>query len=131
MKEHTPVRGSDAPVEMEKVVLGLAELLKDKKASDILVLNLDGLTNITDYFIIATVNSTIQSKALIRYIEEYTDRNQLKPLSKNDNYDSPWVLLDYNYFIIHLFLREGRAYYQLEKLWSDAQVLYSDEGGLL
>jgi ribosome-associated protein len=116
---------------MEKVVLGLAGLLKEKKASDILVLNLDGITSITDYFIIATVNSTIQSKALIRFIEDYTEEIQLKPLSKNESYDSPWVLLDYNYFIVHLFLKVGRAYYQLEKLWSDAQVLYSDEGGLL
>ena len=131
MREHTPVHEPDVPVEMQKVVIGLAGLLKDKKASDILVLNLDGLTSITDYFIIATVNSTTQSKALIRSIEEYTEKINLSPLSKNDDYDSPWVLLDYNYFIIHLFLKEGRAYYQLEKLWSDAPVLYSDEGGLL
>jgi ribosome-associated protein len=131
MMEHSPGTAQDSSQDMQKVVLELAELLKDKKARDILVLDLAHLTSITDYFILATVNSSTQSKALIRFIEEYLKEYDIRPLVKNDEYESPWVLLDYNYFIIHLFLREGREYYQLEKLWSDAPVVYSDEGGLL
>jgi ribosome-associated protein len=131
MMEHSPGTVQDSSQDMQKVVLGLAEFLKDKKAQDILVLDLAHLTSITDYFILATVNSSTQSKALIRFIEEYLKEYDIRPLVKNDEYESPWVLLDYNYFIIHLFLREGREYYQLEKLWSDAPVVYSDEGGLL
>jgi ribosome-associated protein len=117
-------------LDMKSIVLQIAELLKDKKAKDILVLGLGKLTSITDYFIIATANSSVQIKALVRFIEELMNGNSLKPLSRNDTIDSPWVLIDYNYFIIHLFLREGRNYYQLEKLWTDAPVVYSDKGGI-
>ncbi|MCK5568751.1 MAG: ribosome silencing factor [Spirochaetes bacterium] len=106
-------------------------MLKDKKARDILVLDLNGLTHITDYFIICTANSTVQIRALMRFIEEFMHGSPVELLSKNVSYDSPWVLLDYNYFVIHLFLREGRNYYQLEKLWSDANVLYSEKGSFL
>jgi ribosome-associated protein len=116
---------------MNEIVLETAELLKDKKAQDILVLDMQGYTAITDYFIICTVTSVVQIKALIRYLEEFMDQRKLEPLTKKVNSDSPWVLLDYNYFIIHIFLKEGREYYQLEKLWSDAEVLYSHRGGAL
>jgi ribosome-associated protein len=116
---------------MKKVVIQIAQLLKDRKARDIIVLDLKNLTSVTDYFIICTANSSVQIKALIRFIEEFMKEKSLKLLSKNISYNSPWVLLDYNFFVIHLFLREGRDYYQLEKLWSDADVLYSEKGSFV
>jgi ribosome-associated protein len=131
MTGHSHDKAASAVPDTHRIVIGLAELLRDKKARDILVLDLADLTSITDYFVIATVNSSTQSKALVRFIEEYLDRYEITPLTRNDEYDSPWVLLDYNFFIIHLFLREGREYYKLEKLWSDAQVVFADEGGAL
>jgi len=121
----------EQPLPMGEIVVQLAELLRDKKARDILVIDLQELTSITDYFVIATANSTVQIKALVRSIEEFMDSFGIQPFSKDHSFDSPWVLIDYNHFVIHLFLQEGRDYYQLEKLWSDAPVLYSDEGGLL
>jgi ribosome-associated protein len=117
--------------DIKSIVLETAELLRDRRAKDILVLDMQGYTVITDYFIICTVTSSVQIKALIRYIEEFMDERNLEPLTKKVNSDNPWVLLDYNYFIIHIFLQEGREYYQLEKLWSDAEVLYSHKGGAL
>jgi ribosome-associated protein len=116
---------------MNSIVMETAEFLKDKKAQDILVLDMQGYTTITDYFIICTVTSAVQIKALIRYLEEFMDQRNLEPFGGKVNSDSPWVLLDYNYFVVHLFLQEGREYYQLEKLWSDAEVLYSHIGGAL
>lgn len=116
---------------MNGVVLETAELLKDNKAQDILVLNLQGHTSITDYFIICTVTSSVQTRALVRDVEEFMDRHDIKPFSKAVQTDSPWVLLDYNHFVIHIFLREGREFYGLEKLWSDAEVLYSHRGDIL
>ena len=130
MNESPRGKGLKETLDMKDLVLQIAELLKDKKAKDILVLELGELTSITDYFIIATANSSVQIKALVRFIEELMNGNSLKPLSRNDNMDSPWVLIDYNYFIIHLFLQEGRNYYQLEKLWTEAPVVYSDRGGI-
>jgi ribosome-associated protein len=131
MIREVPEKEYRPDLKVNKVVLQIAEMLKDKKARDILVLDLDGLTNITDYFIICTANSTVQIRALMRFIEEFMHGSPVELLSKNVSYDSPWVLLDYNYFVIHLFLREGRNYYQLEKLWSDANILYSEKGSFL
>ncbi len=131
MKEVASKKGTRKHLDMNRIVLQAAELLKDKKARDILVLDLARHTSITDYFIICTVNSVVQTKALIRYIDEFMDKHKLEPLSKNVSYESPWVLLDYNYFIIHIFLQEGRDYYQLEKLWIDAEVVYSHRGDTL
>ena len=113
---------------MNSVVLRTAELLRDNKAQDILVLDLQGHTNITDYFIICTVTSSVQTRALVRNIEEFMGRHEIRPMSRNVKTDSPWVLLDYNHFIIHIFLQEGREFYGLEKLWGDAEVLFSHEG---
>jgi ribosome-associated protein len=123
--------GSGSGPDMNGVVLETAELLKDNKAQDILVLNLQGHTSITDYFIICTVTSSVQTRALVRDVEEFMDRHDIKPFSKAVQTDSPWVLLDYNHFVIHIFLREGREFYGLEKLWSDAEVLYSHRGDIL
>ena len=131
MIREVPEKEYRSDLKVNKVVLQIAEMLKDKKARDILVLDLNGLTNITDYFIICTANSTVQIRALMRFIEEFMHGSPVELLSKNVSYDSPWVLLDYNYFVIHLFLREGRNYYQLEKLWSDANILYSEKGSFL
>ncbi len=114
---------------IQRLVVEIGEFLRGKKARDILVLDLGGMTSITDYFIICTVNSVVQTKALVRFLFEFMEQYNLRSLSKEPSCDSPWVLIDYNYFIIHIFLKEGRAYYQLEKLWSDAPVVYFHEGG--
>lgn len=119
-----------ASKKLEDRVKNIAQFIHERKARDILVLDLQGLTSIADYFIICTVTSSVQSKALIRDLEMLMKEYNVTPLSRESSVDSPWVLLDYNYFIIHLFLQEGRDYYRLEKLWSDARILCSYEGGL-
>jgi len=131
MKE-TPVR-TDENIRTwsHQTVLEIADFLKDSKARDIVVLDMRGLTGISDYFVICTVNSTVQSKAIVRDLDGFMDVRDLKPISGRVSTDSPWVLLDYNYFIIHIFLEEGRRYYQLEKLWSDAKVVYTNRGDIL
>jgi len=131
MKKHSAAQRYQNSLPMEEIALQLAQLLRDKKARDILVINLQELTSITDYFVIATANSSVQIKALVRFIEEFMKSFGMKPFSQDVSIDSPWVLIDYNHFVVHLFLQEGREYYKLEKLWSDAPILYSDEGGIL
>jgi ribosome-associated protein len=129
MKETTASMEKESREELEERVKSIAHFISERKARDVLVLDLEGLTSITDYFIICTVTSSVQTKALIRDLEMLMKEYDVKPISRQSSVDSPWVLLDYNYFIIHLFLQEGRDYYRLEKLWSDAQVLCSFEGG--
>ena len=131
MREMTAPKEKESREKLAERVKEIAEFLRDRKARDILVLNLEGMTTITDYFIICTVTSSVQTKALIRDLESFMKEYDVKPLSRDTSVDSPWVLLDYNFFIIHLFLQEGRDYYRLEKLWSDAEVICSFKGGIL
>lgn len=111
-----------------KTVLEIADFLEGAKARDIVVLDMRDCTGISDYFVLCTVNSTVQSRAIVRDLDTFMDERDIKPLSGRVSTDSPWVLLDYNYFIIHIFLEESRSFYQLEKLWSDAKVVYSTGG---
>jgi ribosome-associated protein len=128
MREMTAPR-EDPRSELSKRAVGIGAFLTERKARDVVVLDLEGLTAITDYFIICTVTSSVQAKAIIRDLEEYMREYDLRPLSHDAALDSPWFLIDYNYFIIHIFQKEGREYYRLEKLWSDAKVVYADAGG--
>jgi len=125
--------GSGAPDrrKVKSAVLKIAEFLQEKRAEDIVVLDLDGLTTITDFFVICTVRSSVQTRAFVRSIEELLQDVPFKLLTRNIGYESPWVLLDYNHFIVHIFLKEGRNYYQLEKFWSSAKVMYSHKGSFL
>lgn len=116
--------------EIQRTVVEVAGFLNERKARDVLVLDLQELTTLTDYFVICTVNSTVHGRALVRDLERFLRDRDLRPFSRESGFDSPWVLLDYNYFIVHLFLEEARSYYQLEKLWSDAEVLCEHDGEL-
>ena len=131
MSAMTAQRERESRKDLTERVKEIAEFLHDRKAQDILALDLDGLTGITDFFIICTVTSSVQTKALVRDLEDFMKKYDIKALSRDTGIDSPWVLLDYNFFIIHIFLQEGRDYYRLEKLWSDAGVVCSYEGGML
>lgn len=93
----------------------------DKKAKDVLVLDLQGLTTITDYFVICSGESTPQVKAIEEEIEKRFSKEGLKPLGIEGLKNSLWVLMDYGDVIIHIFEEQTRAFYELEKLWIDAK----------
>jgi ribosome-associated protein len=116
---------------IKDLALKVAELLRDKRAQNIVVLDLDKLATFTDFFVICTVKTAVQTKALVRFIEELMEGTGIRQVNRNTAFDSMWVLLDYNFFIVHIFQKEGRDYYQLEKLWFDARVVYSHEGDFL
>jgi ribosome-associated protein len=99
-----------------------ARVLGEKKADDIVLLNLMGVNSFLDYFLIATANSIIHARALAREVQrffgEHGIRERNRPLM-----DSPWIVLDYSEIVVHIFTREGREFYQLERLWEDAEPL--------
>ena len=98
-----------------------AQILDSKKALDIEILKIEDLTTITDYFVIATGTSTTQIKALAGEVEVKLKEQGVTPLHV-EGYDSAtWILLDYGSVIVHIFHKESRAFYSLERLWSDAQ----------
>lgn len=93
-----------------------------KKAKDTIILELKGITTIADYFVISSGENTTQVKAIAENVRTELKENAIKPLSIEGLSHAHWVLMDYGDFIVHIFLEETRAYYELEKLWLDAPL---------
>jgi ribosome-associated protein len=102
-----------------------ARVLDEKKGSDIIILDLRGVNSYLDYFIISTGNSRIHCRALARELEKFVHSKELSQRNKPD-YESGWIILDFNELIVHIFTQEMREYYQLEKLWGDAARIEYD-----
>ncbi|HSW64697.1 MAG TPA: ribosome silencing factor [Dissulfurispiraceae bacterium] len=99
----------------------------EKKAADVLVLELTKLTAIADYFVLCSAENTQQVKAIASQIEESLKKPGIKPIRIEGMEYAHWVLLDYGDVIIHIFEAETRAYYELEKFWLDAPRVPFDE----
>ena len=93
---------------------------QDVKAEDTVVLDLRGLTNFTDLFVIATGRSDRQVQAIADRIIENLREKKLKPMGIEGYDTGHWILLDFGGVIAHIFYGETRTFYDLEELWSDA-----------
>jgi len=103
----------------------IVNLALDKKAADIISLDLRGLSSIADYYLICSADSEPQVKAITDNIRNNTS---VKPFHLEGYEQFRWVLLDYGEIMVHIFRSKDREYYKLEKLWADAELLeYSDE----
>jgi ribosome-associated protein len=103
----------------EQLKKGVAALL-DKKAEKLVVLNLQGLTTISDYFVLATAGSNRQAQALSDAVELALKAVGRRPLSIEGYSSAAWILLDYGDVVFHVFHDEARRFYGLERLWGDA-----------
>ena len=92
-----------------------------KKAIDLVVLDVRGLTSVSDIFIICSGRSNRQVSAIAEYIQVNLKKYAIKPLSVEGKKEGHWVLLDYGHVIIHVFYEPVRAFYDLEGLWIDAK----------
>ena len=115
------------PLKSRDLAVKAAEAALKKKALDVTILDLSGLTVIADYFVICSGESTTQVKAVAESIEEELAKKRKKPLGIEGTAHSHWILLDYGDVVIHVFEKETRAYYNLEKLWMDAKTIEIDE----
>ena len=95
--------------------------LDSKKAKDIKLLRIRELTILADYFVIGTANSTTQLKTLADEVEKNLKEKGEAPLRREGHRAGGWVLLDFGCVIVHLFLKDMRDFYTLERLWSDAE----------
>lgn len=93
----------------------------DKKAEDVLVLNLEGISSFTDFFVICSGTSEPHLKAIAGEIEERLKQDHGIRAASVDGFPaSQWIVLDYMQVIVHIFRREKREFYSLEDLWGDA-----------
>lgn len=107
----------------------IVRTLDNKKASDIRVLQTGGITVISDYFVICTANSTSHIKTLSDEVQRVLDGMGETALHVEGYRSGGWVLIDYGCVIVHLFLKDARSFYNLERLWADSPEL--DISGLL
>ena len=98
----------------------VVNVLSDKQATDIVLLDTQGVCSFTDYFVICSGESTRQVKALVDAVTETLKKENVLPLHIEGTGDSGWVLLDYGAVVVHVFGAFERDYYQLEKLWENA-----------
>jgi ribosome-associated protein len=109
-----------APLDLARRIVELAE---DKKAADIVLLDLGELTTLADAFVICSGGSERQISAIADGIVEGLRDERVKPIGREGTAESHWVLLDFGAVIVHVFTPPERDYYELERHWSAAKVV--------
>ena len=105
----------------KEVMEEIVKALDSKKARDIKVLKTDQVSVLADYFVICTAGSTTQIKTLNDETGKVLSEMGEPPLHNEGYRDGGWVLLDFGCVVVHIFLEETRKFYDLERLWSDAE----------
>lgn len=100
---------------------------EDKKGIDIKVLDIKGMTSIADYFVIVSGNSSSQVDALAGEIDEKLSEKVEGPQNQEGKNSSRWIILDFGDIIVHVFHKDEREYYNLERLWEENQETKEEE----
>ena len=101
--------------------------LEDKKAEDVKVIDIREISPIADFFIIADGMNQNQIQAMRDAVDEALYKADLKVRQVEGNQSSTWILMDYNDIIIHIFSKEDRLFYDLERIWKDGKEISVDE----
>ena len=107
--------------------LAVAEAALEKKAYDLMVLEVEHLSSIADYFVIATGRSDVQVQSIARGIEERMHREGEYALSVEGVTRAHWIVLDFDDVVIHVFYEPAREFYRLESVWSDGHEVAPPE----
>ena len=116
-------------VQAQEVAIGellarrAAELALEKKCEEVKILDLRGLTSVTDFFVIVTADSERKAKAAAEHILDELREDGERPMHVEGMDTMHWILLDYVDVVVHIFMPDERRFYDLESLWSDAPVV--------
>lgn len=103
--------------------LKAASILRDKKGEDILIMDISSVAVFSDYFVVATGTSPVHVRALADEVEKKLGEAGYTVRGKEGYQEGAWVLMDYHDVIVHIFTRQEREYYTLERLWADAKII--------
>ena len=107
----------------EAQVRHAARVALDKRALDLVVLDVQGVSGIADYFLVCSGGSTTHIQTIADAIRDELRSHGVRPRHTEGVPESGWVLLDYGTVLVHVFLEDTRVYYALERLWGDAPLL--------
>ncbi|MGH7398517.1 MAG: ribosome silencing factor [Candidatus Rokuibacteriota bacterium] len=113
----------------EAVVRIAARAALEKKAIDLVVLDLHGLSSIADFFLVCSARSTPQAETIAEAVRGALRAEGVRPRHNEGSAESGWLLLDYADVVVHVFLEETREFYALERLWGDAPLVSVEGGG--
>tara|TARA_Y100001968_G_scaffold263716_1_gene252362 strand:+ start:338 stop:712 length:375 start_codon:yes stop_codon:yes gene_type:complete len=116
MADELTTDSNEFPEEIHRAV----DLALERKASDVVVLDLRGISTATDYFVIASGTSDVQVKAIADHVRDELKKDSVRPEHLEGLRGGRWVLMDYVDFVVHVFHPQAREFYQLEWLWGDA-----------
>jgi ribosome-associated protein len=119
-RKSKPAADSGGNLEPQVLAQKIIDVLSDKQAEDILLLDIRDVASFADYFVIASAGSERQIAAILDAVDEAIEPQGLRPMGREGNPESGWVLLDYGDVIVHLFAPEERDFYDLEGLWHAA-----------
>ncbi len=106
-------------MEISQKAKQIAEILSNKKAQDILIIHVSDKTIISDYFVVASANSSTHVSTLAQEVDFKMGQAGIKPLRMEGVREGRWVVIDYGDVLVHIFHNEEREFYQLERLWAD------------
>ncbi|NLO89276.1 MAG: ribosome silencing factor [Clostridia bacterium] len=112
--------------EAHEIALAAARAARDAKAKEVVVLDLRGLSFVTDFFVIGNGDSEIQVQSIAAKVKEEMEKIGVRALRTEGYREARWVLLDFGVVVVHIFHRDTRGFYNLERLWGDAQVVEND-----
>lgn len=101
----------------------IVQVMDSKKAKDIRLIKIEGISSLGDYFVVASASNTTQVKAIADEVEDEMTKLGLEPNRVEGRQSAQWILMNYYDVMVHVFLDEARNFYNLERLWSDAPQL--------
>ena len=114
----------DLNLESLEIAKIAAQTAHEVKADDVLLLDVQELTTVCDFFVIASAPTRIQTKDIAQKVEHALEEHDVKRIRIQGRDEASWILLDYGMVVVHVFLTQEREFYDLEGRWSDAEIIF-------
>jgi ribosome-associated protein len=120
--------GSKINIQEDSAALAerIARITLEKKAEDVVIMNLAPLTSMTDFFVVCTGSTNTQVNTQVKAISEHVTvelkKEKIRPLHIESSSNQEWILVDYIDVVLHIFQPDKRRFYSLERLWGDAEI---------
>lgn len=111
----------------KELLIKAAKVLSGRKAEDISAIDIGGVSILADYFLIASGGSSTQVKSLAEELEFKLSQEGIEPLRVEGSQSGTWIIVDYGQIVVHVFHRETREFYNLERLWADGKTMELSE----